>query len=47
MNLNDFEKVNINTNTSQMNQWSILSNIINYVQYKGNPIDYYKLDLKA
>ena len=30
-----------------MEQWSILSNVINYFQYKRNHIDYYKLDVKA
>ena len=30
-----------------MEQWSILSNVINYVQYNRNPIDYYKLDVRA
>ena len=27
----------IETNLSQMEQWSILSNVINYVQYKNTP----------
>ena len=44
--INDFKKSNINFNTSQMEQWSILSNIINYVLYNRNPIDYQKLDVK-
>ena len=28
---NDFEKINVNVNTSQMDQWSILSSVISYV----------------
>ena len=32
---------------SQMEQWSILNNVTYYVQYNGNPRDYYKLDVKA
>ena len=30
-----------------MEQWSILSNIVNYVQYDGHPRNYYDLDIKA
>ena len=30
-----------------MEHWSILSNVINYVQNNRNPRDYYKLDVKA
>ena len=45
--INDFEKINVNINTSQIEQWSIFSNVINYVQYNRDPIDYYKLDVKA
>ena len=30
-----------------MEQWSILSNIVNYVQYNRNPKDCYKLGVKA
>ena len=44
---NDFDRFNVHVNTSQMEQWSILSNVINYVQYNRNPRDYYKLDVKA
>ena len=44
--INDFEKIHMNINISQK-QWSILINVINYVQYKRHPIDYYKLDIKA
>ena len=29
---------------SQMEQWSILSNVINYVQYSKNPKDLYTYD---
>ena len=45
--INNFENNNIDRNISQMEQWSILSNVINYVQYEGNPRDYFKLDIKA
>ena len=45
--INYFEKINVNINTSQMEQWSILSNVMNYVQYNRNLRDYYKLDVKA
>ena len=30
-----------------MEQLSILSNVINYVQYSRNPSDYFKLDIKT
>ena len=30
-----------------MEQWSILSNIVNYVQYDRAPKDFYNLDVKA
>ena len=30
-----------------MEQWSILSNIADYVQYDRNPRDFYNLDIKA
>ena len=30
-----------------MEQWSILSNVVNYVQYDRNPTDFYNLDIKA
>ena len=36
----DFEKINVNLNTSQMEQWSMLCNVINYVQYNWNPVAY-------
>ena len=45
--INDFERINVNVNTSQIEQWSILSNVINYVQYNRNPSDHNKLDAKA
>ena len=32
---------------SQMEQWSILSNIVNYIQYNRHPKNYYKLDIRA
>ena len=33
--------------TSQMEHWSILSNVVNYVQYDRNPKNFYELDVKA
>ena len=30
-----------------MEQWLILSNVVNYVQYDRNPKDFYNLDIKA
>ena len=32
---------------SQMEQWSILSNIVNYVQYGRHPRNFYHLDVKT
>ena len=32
---------------SQMEQWSILSNVVNYVQYDRHPIIFCDLDIKA
>ena len=32
--------------TSQMEQWSILSNVINYVQYSKNPKDFHAMIIK-
>ena len=42
--INEFDRTNIIA--SQGGQWSILSNIVNYVQY-DNPRDYYNLEVKA
>ena len=36
-----------NASTSQMEQWSILSNVFNYVQYDRNPTNLYELNIKA
>ena len=36
-----------NTILSKMEHWSILSNIVNYVQYHRHPKDFYNLDIKA
>ena len=47
MMLNDLEKINVNTNTSQIEQWSILCSVINYVQYNRNLIDYHELDIRV
>ena len=33
--------------TSQMEQWLILINVVNYVQYESNPKNFYDLDVKA
>ena len=30
-----------------MEQWSVLSNVMSYIQYNRNPRDYSKLDIKA
>ena len=43
--VNEFDRENIIT--SQMKQWSILSNVINYVQYDRHPSNFYNLDVKA
>ena len=32
---------------SQMEQWSILNNIVNYVQYDRNSREFYYLDVKV
>ena len=32
---------------SQMEQWSILSNIINYIQYDRHTKNFYNLSIKA
>ena len=40
-------KVNVNVIKSRMEQPSLLSIVINYVQYNRNPIDLFKLDVKA
>ena len=43
--INNIDKENVNT--SQMGQWSILSNVVNYVQYDRNPKNFYKLNIKS
>ena len=45
--INNFEKYYVDRSISQIDQWSILSNVINYVQYNRNARDYFKLDIKA
>ena len=42
---NNIDRENIIT--SQMEQWSICSNIVNYVQYDGHPRNFYDLDIKT
>ena len=32
---------------SQIKQWLILSNVVNYVQYEKNPKDVYDLNMKT
>ena len=32
---------------SQMEQWLILSNVVNYVQYERHPKNFYGLDIRA
>ena len=36
-----------NTILLQMEQWSILSNMVNYIQYDRHPKNFYNLDIKA
>ena len=43
--INNIDKENVVT--SQMEQWSIHSNIVHYVQYDRNPKIFYELDVKA
>ena len=40
-------KLEENIITMQMEQWSILSNIVNYVQYNRHPRNFYDLDVKT
>ena len=42
---NKVEKENIVP--SQMEKWSILSNVVNYVQYDRHPKKFYALDIKT
>ena len=43
--INEFDKKNVIA--SQMEQWSILSDVVNYVQYDRNPRDFNNLDHKV
>ena len=43
--INEFNRANIII--SQLEQWTILSNVVNYVQYDRNPRNYYNLEVKA
>ena len=43
--INKFDRENVIA--SQMKQWSILSNVVHYLQYDRNPRDFYNLDIKA
>ena len=36
-----------NTVLSQMEQWSILNNVINYIQYDRHPRNFYNLNIKT
>ena len=45
--LNIYEIDKENVITSQMEQWSILSNVVNYVQHGRNPKNFYDLYIKA
>ena len=38
--------IKIESALPQMEQWSILSNVINYVQYSKNPKDFYAMTIK-
>ena len=42
--VNNAEKITV---LSQMEQWSILSNIVNYIQYDKNPKNFYNLNIRA
>ena len=42
--MNNIDKENIIT--SQKEHWSVLSNIVNYVQYDRSPRNFYNLDIK-
>ena len=44
--INDFEKINVNINTLQIEQCSIMSNVINYVQYNSSKLYVKALDPK-
>ena len=37
----------IENTLSQMEQWSILSNVINYVQYSKNPKNFHVMSVKS
>ena len=43
--MNNIDRENIIT--SQMEQWSILNNVVNYVRYDRNPETFYDLDVKV
>ena len=43
--VNDAEKYDIIL--LQMEQWSILSNMVNYIEYNRHPKNFYNLDIKA
>ena len=51
--VNPYQKIVINNvykdniNTSQMEQWSILSNIVNYIENGRNPKNFHELNVKA
>ena len=43
--VNNVEKTD--TILSQMEQWSILSNLVNYIQYDRHPKNFYNLNIKS
>ena len=43
--INNIDRENVIT--SQIEQWSILSNVVNYIQYDRNPKNFYDLDIKT
>ena len=43
--MNNAEKTD--TILSQMEQWSILSNVVNYIQYERHPKNFYNLNMRA
>ena len=51
--VNPYHKIVINNidkdsiHTSQIEHWSILSNVVNYIQYDRNPKNFHELNVKA
>ena len=45
--IHDFGRTNVLVDTLQMEQWSILSNVVNYVHRNRSPVDYFRLEVKV